>query len=526
MSQHRGTLARDRERQPHFKRQEGEAQVLSWVWNDQASMKRTPSLVLALLNVLGIALVVIGLTAFVARATLEDVVPSDSRRVAAVVLGIELLAVLMLVGLPLMVLGLGGRDYARGFRRSSLCAIAVACAVLLVPVFWLAGGRRLAAYHERRVDRAWARDFESMEQFASRYSDATISIGALRLEAAAARLGVETNPTSPKGAHPLEEDRKAFQAIEPSLRAHVSPPDETSGAEPGPPPADVAAWLTAHREDVDILVKEASEGDPISFETNWSGAVQPLPSVWGLRGGSSAATLLALERGRAGDTAGALRALDAAWRIGGALRERGEFISQIGVHAIDGATLRALRHVHGAAPDWPSRLAQRDYRRSLLRTLQGEALQHAGLTRRLDAPVQGPFFRLMATDYSDALRVAAGQLNRANPCLLDMDAIDASAQASLVPWNVLGRETLPSLPRGWRSAVRVDLEVELTQKVLAARELRSPQGAWPATLADLESRVCPGLRWRYSASGGGAAAIVFDPGGQVGPPIAFKAGKH
>jgi hypothetical protein len=480
--------------------------------------RRSPSLVLAVLDIVLIVAAAVAIIVAAGRLTLEDLV--KSALVTRAVVGIRLLAVVAFVAVPLLVLALAALDFVAGLRRASLCAGGIAGALLLVPALWTLGGPALASRQERRVEREWARTVEPMEAFLARYPDAAMSDGALALEAAAARIGIEMNPNR-AGAHPQESVAKDFQAIARMLYTYLGPQHGRDATEPALPSAELSAWLAKYRDEVLALVEVARGGRPIAFETSWASFDPPMPGLSGLQSSASVAVVLALESDRAGDAATARDAIEASWRIGGAARERGDLVGQFLAFGIDGRTLRALRRMEHPPPGWPDRLSDPDHRRGFLRSLQGEAWLDLSRARRIRSFDQGPVLRLMACDNAEALRVMVEELSHGDPCRMDVDAIESKVEGSLFRGNVLARSALPSHVRGWISAVEADLEVELTRMVLEARAGRNRDGSWPATPGEVESKVCPGSSWR-SVADGRVLSITLDPGPQVGQPLAFQ----
>ena len=239
-------------------------------------------------------------------------------------------------------------------------------------------------------------------------------------------------------------------------------------------------------------------------------------------GESSTFVLQALKKARARDWHGALEALEASWRLVGAVRDRGELISELLAIAFDEMTLAGLRKVGNVPESWHARIAQLDYRMSFLRALEGEAWNMSSRTRRLTAlrrgghpargwlwlALEGPYLRLMAANYSLALSRLVGSLRQVDPCSLDSGALRKEMEAPLPNWNFLGRISWPGLSRAAFRAAGISLDVELTDKVLTARR-KARSNAWPARLPDLESRVCPGSRWIYTTSDDGSVSLTF-----------------
>jgi hypothetical protein len=204
-------------------------------------------------------------------------------------------------------------------------------------------------------------------------------------------------------------------------------------------------------------------------------------------------------------------------------------------------TLSALRKVRELPPSSPLRTTAYDYRTSMLHAFQGEAWEMSAMVRKyitiaaLDPSpadrwswliLYAPYLRLVASDYSDALRKGVEELKKTDPCRIDwagLEVLDRKSENSLAWWNLYGRTGTVGPARAWLSAARTALSLELTQKVLTIRTVEKERGAWPAELPNLQSEVCPGSRWTYSAPGDGRVSLTLETSPALGPPLAFRA---
>ena len=438
--------------------------------------------------------------------------------------------------MPLVTLAVAVADMWRGFRRQALLSAAVSLVLVLLTLLWLGLGDRLASYQETRADRAWVRSLEPMNDFLARYPESPDSESALRLRTAAARIGVELDPFDAKGSRSGETERKAFQSVQQRLVSFVSSqtrkPDDTLEA----PSPEISAWLSAHDAAIAALVGEVRSSDPIAFATDWSSARRL--DVFGVRNVASVIILRALERERDGDSQAASDALEASWRLGGALRDRGEAIHQVLARGVDSMTLGALRKLQEPPHLWRARVTEQDYLKSMLRTLEGEAWRVSadvngwsamdqrrrrragGLVRQMAQP----YLRLMAADSSLAWAGIVTELKIVDPCRADWATLRKRADGAPSRWNFLGRIAVPSATFAWFATARTALEAEMTRNILAARELRNERGAWPSELPGLDSSVCPGERWDYSTSPNGRMALSIRWNPSLGPPLVFRAG--
>jgi len=498
-------------------------------------MKHAPSSTLALANLLLSAVLAISTFVLLARVDVSEWYTWDPRWLSGMEWGVVPLGLVVLVAMPCVTLGLALFDYWRGFRRQALLSAAISSLLLLVPVSWMAFGDRLASYQEARADRAWAKTLESMDAFQARYPEAPASESAARLRAAAARIGLDLRPSDAGDGRPRDPDRNAYQAVRERLAAFASSQTRKADDALEAPPPEVSAWLSDHDAGIAALVGEVGSEDAIVFATDWSSR-EPVASILGVKDVVCVLIVRALERERQGDSKGAVEALEASWRIGGAFRGRGEVISQLIAVGIDSMTMSALRKLRNPPHASPVGLAEHDYLVSMLRALEGQAwemsadatrLAGAGRARpgarRMRLRVERPYVRLMASDFSLVVGHMVAELKTADPCRMDPDTLIKKFESSLGSWNLLGRMAIPSLIRAWFSAGRPALEAELTQKVLAARALRNEDGGWPAELAGLDSAVCRGSHWVYSNHGDDGVSLTQSPNPSLGEPLVFWA---
>ena len=369
-------------------------------------MKRTPSLILAILNLLLIAtfviaalLIVPGFTANSGSGSSDGWSWWDLGVVVFVLLGFEGIP----VGTLLLVIG----DLRRGYRRQGLAAGAISFALMPVPALWLAFGGTLASHAERRVNLAWAETLDPMDTFTARFPEAAISEGALRFEASAARLGIEMKRE--EAPHSAASDRNAYEAVQKSLFAYVSSQAGKTDEVIDAPPSELSAWLLSHDARITSLEHEVLERGQIAFETRRTDPSQePLPDFLGLRGPHNVLLLRALEWERRGDSRAALDALEAAWLIGGAVRDRGEDISQHIALALDDETLGVLLRMREVPQSWQSRIGGHDYLTSALRTLQalawdlsaiGKTVIDAAASKRAGCSVWPPHLGTIRTSF-------------------------------------------------------------------------------------------------------------------------------
>jgi len=220
-----------------------------------------------------------------------------------------------------------------------------------------------------------------------------------------------------------------------------------------------------------------------------------------------------------GDGEGAQDSLEASWRLTSALRDDPILITQ--TITISNARLQAgvLRRLESVPEGWSERLDEHDYRRSLLEGLQleswtwmrlddpGTLYEVSPLQRAVFAAAR-PYARYCTADLSEAWHRRLVEIS-------ELDYLcDRGADLDIpVPqWNLVGRIAVPGYSGLIERIARLEIDLELTAKLLELRSARDANGgAWVASLPGIESsRACPRDRWLYEVGPGGGMSIALD----------------
>jgi len=394
--------------------------------------------------------------------------------------------------------------------------IRLGVALLAILVLWLAGGHFAAWLYQRHAMRSWEERFGPLSATEARYPRADDSPAARELARLAVALGIdfatgeitesplplaemaryvtgrlEGKPVDRAAAARVVEALEAQAGAIAELRTHVLGPAEVRWR------ADVAAGYEA-----------------------------PIPPLGSHRWLANVLAADALLRDGRGDTAGASRDVEALWRLTDALRSRPELVTQLVVMVLDMRNLRTLQRVSlESVETWSDRdraLAAYDAREGLVRALMLEAWMwhqmadsvsltwfHWGhaiaatapeaadddprppVVRYLVDPVASPFLRLSMTNTMLVGQQMVENVAAADPCVA---AGGEGLQPEVPGWNTIGQIVVPTLARSYQSALRHTLTLELTRKVLEAKEARIANGSWPAS-SSAPSSICGGWSW-------------------------------
>jgi hypothetical protein len=400
-------------------------------------------------------------------------------------------------------------------RRLLWCAGAVllgAAAVLAVPYGW-------AEVRIRMERRAWSRADPAGASAIAGQPTAPANGTARRL--------VEL-------ARPLGLDLRALHVADDQLVPVLDSVESEGRAGGDSDPRDDAtrtALLERHRAALAAVESLLLSAEPPDWPRTGRSFDPPLPPVVGLRLLNALLLAGALERDRAGDPAGAARALDASTRLEMRLRDRTERLSQIAAAALARARAGVLRRLARAPEGWGERLGTHDFRASFAAVYQAEARLQMEYARRrrfawaelafgrspalpawslpADRLLTTPFARWCAADASRRLRAVARALRAVEPCRADPRALEEATLRDVPRWNPVARPAVAGAATVWLAVADVELQEELTRVVLETRARR------PERADTVPSRVCSGLVWTRTPDPGGGVAV--DPAGVALP---------
>ena len=298
-------------------------------------------------------------------------------------------------------------------------------------------------------------------------------------------------------------------------------------AQPAPavPPAIVAAFLATHEAELAAVRAHLTEGAVPRWEMHLERvAAAPIPNLLGHIDLQKLLITDALAKIAAGDRDRAFEDLEASWALMQSQEDAPFLISQIIVLADARMLAGALRQIGDVPAVWRGRLSKRDFRQSFTNALKfeswfwtqfDETTEFAGLTglaRRLAHSIGKPYVKYCLADVSDDFHERLLNLDDVQAiCDYDLSTWRADLNVPIPRWNAIGGIIVPNLGGALERLARLELDLELTVKLLeldAAR--RAHGGAWPELLPGSHvSRACPRDRWVYEATPGGGMTLAF-----------------
>jgi hypothetical protein len=347
----------------------------------------------------------------------------------------------------------------------------------------------------------------SLKAFESAFPKAPASRAALELETLTARLGIDLAPRDVRRDHPEAEDAQAYQAVAPAIRQYVDRQLQDAGDRVDPPNDSVTKYLSEHHATLDAIVAVAVSRRPISWDLDVAaGLYAPTPNVLGQVRLQLVLAAQALDQARRADFEAALRTAEAMWILVRSLASRPEMVSQILVQNAARMIVGLIRKVDSPASVWIARFRGRGFFESFLVALQNDAWHLAGDPETLEA-VEG---------MTRVNRRFVESLEARDPCGWTREELGQSWKAAVSgeadeigSMATMGSENSVDGLNRWH---RYLLDAELTALILEARGEKgaSRDGAWPGSLANLESSACPGSFWKYERRSSGEVTLAFE----------------
>ena len=376
--------------------------------------------------------------------------------------------------------------------------------------------------------------------FLARFATQPQNAAAKQFDRLAAALGFIPNSSADALLRVDTDAEKDYRAIEPLLKDFLrSQVTKTTGPLERIP-LRLRHYLNEYQTPLNAVQSQLLENElplwEIDFE-RMSEINYPFPGFINALGVRNLLLLSAIDHSQNGRTDQMLQAMEASWQLNEAIAQRPDLVSQLLVSLTAEQQAGILRHLEGVPAVWQARLSDRSQQDSFsIRSgLQFDAwLQYRVLQRSLLSRIgQVPAHRSLAvggsTEFTQSIAAAShssklfywfspayylslknidtnetsqraiAQLSQLDVCQTTRSAAaQRLAQEKTAVWNssVLPAQTLA---RRWKDSGDRALALELTQKALVVKQL-ARSNRWPATLPDLDSKICPGETWLYKHS--------------------------
>ena len=409
-------------------------------------------------------------------------------------------------------------------KYTSLALIGGAVAITLAA--WIWSGVRIWQ-KERPVQQAWVemtgRTPEGYFQtILQQFPKTGMNETARQLEELTTRLGI----FNPMPNRFYDGQRKNFVGPFDTLDAptYVVSQSRKSTDEIDEAPAKLQDYLKNHRADLDALYSLVQRSEVPRWETDIALLSRaPVPALFYHRQLHGLIALDILEKTRKGETASAQAALEASWKINQSLRERPEFLSQMVALSILDLQMGALRKMAHVPDIWQKRIGLATWQESFLRAMELDALVNSRDMTDTDAPVRStrwfdllvkspfgrPVRRLVGIEILEVSHEALLLTRKSSFCALSPQVAVDRLEASCSNWNMGTQYGYTNYLRAWSSLMEAMTRLELTAKILQAKEARSSATTpdWPKQLEEMKSLLCPEAKWVHEITPDGSIKL-------------------
>lgn len=416
--------------------------------------------------------------------------------------------------------------------------IYISLILLTLPVLWIAGGYLLVFMKEREVDKKWAATLYPVQTLPARYPSADANVSALQLEALSAEFGVDlATKTYTNRRHPTEQKRKAVEAIKDQLKAYVYDQLKKDNSSIETAPKDVQAFYESEAPAIQKVVDFLITSETPRWESHIERYVlAPIPNLLGQLETQWVLMLDILEKKKSNRESEAVRTLEASWKLNQSLSGRGQLLCELIAVSVARSQSAVMRKMDGLDAGWESRLQIQNYLPGILDSEEVEAWSFVEFTRNDGelrpgeklvgklTPLMKPYLLMMQLDYSDKLCEAVKELKEQNICFTQPKA---SGAVKFSEWNIMWKKLWPEPYKPWKRVAKLNLDNELTYRILHIRRTAREDGRWPKEMKDLSQSMCPLGEWIYHADTKGAT-IHFnkewkdDPENPLILPLSFQ----
>lgn len=383
---------------------------------------------------------------------------------------------------------------------------------------------------------------EAIANLIAKFTKTRNNITAIRLqELTATKLGFGIRAAAEEAPLYISEvNQKAFKGIREELNRYIEAQIKNPTNKIDEPPEKLRRYLAANADSLAALRTLILNNEQPRWATDITQLYEKnytyvLPSYLGIVNLQKILALDILEKQRLGQTQEMQEGLEVSWKINQSLDKDpfliGQLVSIINTRIQAGV----MRKLDNLPSKWQERLLAHDYRQSVLTSLEIESISTFGFFNQLnpseiekqfgeaDEPLKylksmgwqqwseslrKNYLRWIAINTFQSERRIYGQLPQENICNFNHDSWLARQDISKA---LSFPQYIGSWSAQWVKGGRFMLELELTQKILQMKELAAKAGAFPQSVPNMDSSVCPGSKWIYQASPDGKMSISLSP---------------
>lgn len=355
------------------------------------------------------------------------------------------------------------------------------------------------------------------------------------------------------------EAKAAYGAIEDSLDAFLKAQASKSSGPLDSLPSALSLYLASSQPKLTALRSHILQGPPPQWEIDieqMSAQNYPFAGLVNTANTQKLLLLSAIDYQSRNQPDQMQLALEASWQLNQTITQRPDLVSQVSASAISSYQAGILRHLNDVPAQWQGRLKQQVEQQSVVSGLEFDVwLQYTVLSKLLSPVISGTssgssaqssvslsaklprqlsstlsywfspvhYFNLTNIDTAKTAHRALNRLHNLDVCsTTQQQAEDLLAKEETARWNEAIAPVPAVLARRWKVMGDRALALELTQKVLQAKQLSQstaqPTAAqppkkwpneWPNEWPDLTSQACPGEHWVYERTANNTITLSF-----------------
>jgi len=384
----------------------------------------------------------------------------------------------------------------------------------------------LAGRSEKKVNAAWSAAGLPLEGLLASVPDHPDSAAAKALTVSAGKLGIVLDTVDPAKSAVDAKSQEAWRNVKNTVTA-ANQVLESAEPTSAPVPELLQTFLQEKApvlEEIRAGLRAEVPAWRSDISKGYRAEIPPLLGQLDLCRLFLADSQACLARG---DQGLAAQDVDAVWRLSEGLAGRPELISQLVAMSMRRMAVVAVRHLDAPSPEWESRLAAYDPALGILTSFRCEAAlmgtvadepeiggvlssSPKGFGGRLQTALVRPYLRLCCAGAQDLLLQQIQRLRAAGPCAPDAVLLKTGfAEADVPWWNFVARIALPNMGASWGRAKHIQIQSELSRKVIALKTARNAAGAWPPTIPGLETSFCTAEKYTYTVTPEGGAVLAF-----------------
>jgi hypothetical protein len=392
----------------------------------------------------------------------------------------------------------------------------LAVVITMVIAIYLVG-MRLASSKIAVAEAGWDETFGSRVEILERFPPRHANEAARELERLSATLGIDiASRIDTDRVHPSKESSRKLQKVRAKIGNYVERQVELPRRAALPPPERLSLFLEEHEVTLTEIRRHLLEGEL----PRWGLRIDryfdiSFPNLLGHVELQKLLVAYAMAKNEQREDVEALATLEACWRLNGSIRDDPYLITQLVAMSIARLQAGALRQIERVPAHWRDRLVEHDFRDSFFTAMLVEAWhwtqiegpqifdERTGRATRLAWTFIRPYAKFCLADLSDDYRRRLLSLaDGGNSCDYYLVGRQESLDVPVPFWNIMGAMVQPSILGALDRLARLELDLELTVKVLAL-------GSEPWDERMERSSTCPEDSWLYKTGPQGSKSITF-----------------